>query len=44
MPFRSLAQVKKLYATNPKAARLFAKHTTKRQMARLPKKVKKKKR
>jgi hypothetical protein len=43
MPFKSKAQMAKLYATNPAVAKEFAKKTSKAQMARLPKKVKKKK-
>jgi hypothetical protein len=36
--------MRKLYATNPAVARKFARHTTKKQIARLPNRVKKKKR
>ena len=42
MPFKSKAQQRLLYATNPAVAKEFAKKTSKAQMKRLPKKVKKK--
>lgn len=36
MPFKSKAQMRKLYATNPTVAKEFASHMTKKQIARLP--------
>lgn len=44
MPFKSKAQMRKLWATNPKVAKEFASKMTKKQMKRLPEKKKKKKR
>lgn len=37
MPFRSKAQMRKLYATNPKVAEEFARHT--KSIKKLPEKV-----
>ena len=39
MPFRSKAQMRFLYATNPKLAKKFKKETTKKQMKNLPEKA-----
>lgn len=38
MPFKSLSQMRMLYATHPKIAAKFAKETTKKQMAKIKKK------
>lgn len=43
MPFKSLSQMRLLYATHPKIAAKFAHETTKKQMEKLPKILKKKK-
>ena len=43
MPFKSLSQMRLLYATHPKIAARFAKETTKKQMSKLPNVIKKKK-
>ena len=43
MPFKSLSQMRLLYATHPKIASKFAHETTKKQMEKLPKILKKKK-
>lgn len=42
MPFKSQAQRKYLYSQKPEIAKEFAEHTSKAQMKKLPKKVKKK--
>ena len=42
MPFKSQQQKKFLYSQKPEIAKEFAKHTSKEQMKKLPKKVKKK--
>ena len=42
MPFKSKAQQRYLYATNPKVAERFSKETPKSAYAKLPEKVKKK--
>jgi hypothetical protein len=42
MPFKSKAQQRYLYATNPKVADKFAKETSKSSYKNLPEKVKKK--
>lgn len=39
MPFRSKAQMRKLYATKPGVARRMAEDTSKQAMARLPERV-----
>ena len=41
-PFKSKAQQKFLYSQKPEIAKEFAEHTSKQQMKKLPKKVKKK--
>ena len=43
MPFKSLSQARKLFATNPKVAKEFAKKTSKAAWKKMPKQVKKKK-
>jgi hypothetical protein len=43
MPFKSKAQQRLLYATNPKVAKEFAAKTPKKAYKRLPERVKKKK-
>lgn len=43
MPFKSKRQMRKLFATNPKVAKEFAAHMTKKQIARLPERKKKRK-
>ena len=43
MPFKSKAQQRYLYATNPKVAQDFSAHTPKNIFAGLPERVKKKK-
>jgi hypothetical protein len=42
VPFKSIQQKKFLYSQKPEIAKEFAEHTTKKQMKKLPKKVKKK--
>lgn len=41
-PFKSKKQMRYLYSQEPEIAKEFAEHTTKSQMKKLPKKVKKK--
>ena len=41
-PFKSQSQRKFLYSQKPEIAKEFAEHTSKKQMKKLPKKVKKK--
>lgn len=41
MPFKSLSQMRLLYATHPKIAEKFASETSKKQMQKLIKKKKK---
>jgi hypothetical protein len=43
MPFKSKAQARLLYATNPKVAKEFAKKTSKAAWKKMPSKLKKKK-
>jgi hypothetical protein len=40
-PFKSKQQMKYLYSQKPEVAKEFADHTSKKQMKKLPKKVKK---
>jgi hypothetical protein len=42
MPFKSVKQKNYLFANKPSIAKEFADHTSKEQMKKLPKKVKKK--
>lgn len=42
MPFKSIKQKSYLFSQKPQVAKEFAAHTSKKQMAKLPKKVKKK--
>ncbi len=42
MPFKSKAQMRYLYAVEPKVAEEFANATSKKQLKKLPEKVKKK--
>jgi len=42
MPFKSKQQMKYLYSQKPELAKEFAEHTSKSQMKKLPKRVKKK--
>lgn len=42
MPFKSKKQMAYLYSQKPEIAKEFAEHTTKKQMKKLPKKIKKK--
>jgi len=41
-PFKSKQQVKYMFSQKPEIAKEFAEHTSKQQMKKLPKKVKKK--
>jgi len=43
MPFKSKAQKAYLYINEPEVAKKFAEHTSKEQMKKLPKKLKKSK-